>query len=502
MTIMKNVETKMNPQDENEKENIGQTKGSLPSTVPPEHQREQEEKLVKDLIDTEGKITALEKTEENYHKQIRHIQRSNTWKYSQPFRKLHNWFSKIIGRKKQNEQKHQVQELYAQVQDLKKQLYATREQLRQARLDDRHLDSTQITSLVKELRDDGKLLDYVEQAVEDKQQHVANYNDLLIYAARTFMNDRADYRNYVYSKVLPALKTEEIPEFMIRAGLGEERIPLTDVASFRASLHMRMRQKQLIDALPEFLLDDKSDAYQFIDEIGVRRPNVSAEIYSLEHIPKREGIVIKPADGAGSRGVYLINRFSDIIDVKRRKRIDSWEALKRQMIRDIKSDWVEEDQWIIEEIIFEDAEKTIPASDVKFYCFYGKVGIILEITRFPELKYCWWTATGERVRAGKYDEDLFKGKGVSKREIELVSDLSLQIPAPFIRIDFLRSSDGLIFGEFTPKPGNYDEFDDRTDQRLGDYYIEAEGRLTNDLLNGKPFTEYKRFVKNKGIEIG
>src|SRR5699024_10223538 len=90
---------------------------------------------------------------------------------------------------------------------------------------------------------------------------------------------------------------------------------------------------------------------------------------------------------AGSRGVYLINRFSDIIDVKRRKRIDSWEALKRQMIRDIKSDWVEEDQWIIEEIIFEDAEKTIPASDVKFYCFYGKVGIILEITRFPELKY-------------------------------------------------------------------------------------------------------------------
>src|SRR5699024_676313 len=48
----------------------------------------------------------------------------------------------------------------------------------------------------------------------------------------------------------------------------------------------------------------------------------------------------------------------------------------------------------------------------------------------------------------------------------------------------------------------YDEFDDRTDQRLGDYYIEAEGRLTNDLLNGKPFTEYKRFVKNKGIEIG
>src|SRR5699024_5824517 len=179
---------------------------------------------------------------------------------------------------KQNEQKHQVQEFYAQVQDLKKQLYATREQLRQARLDDRHLDSTQITSLVKELRDDGKLLDYVEQAVEDKQQHVANYNDLLISAARTFMNDRADYRNYVYYQLLPAVKAEQVAVFMILAGRGEERIPLTVVASLRASLHMRMRQKQLIDSLPEFLLDDKSDAHRFIDEIGVRRPNVSAEI--------------------------------------------------------------------------------------------------------------------------------------------------------------------------------------------------------------------------------
>src|SRR5699024_12697486 len=124
---------------------------------------------------TEGKITALEKTEENYHKQIRHIQRSNTWKYSQPFRKLHNWFSKIIGRKKQNEQKHHVQELYAQVQDLKKQLYAKREQLRQARSDDRHLYSTQITSLVKKSRDNSKLHDYIVQAVQYNKQHVVHF---------------------------------------------------------------------------------------------------------------------------------------------------------------------------------------------------------------------------------------------------------------------------------------------------------------------------------------
>src|SRR5699024_7621050 len=117
MTIMKNVETKMNPQDENEKENIEQTKGSLPSTVPPEHQREQEEKLVKDLIDTEGKITALEITVKNYIKKYPHLQRIKTRKYSTPVLNFHISFLKINGGKKQNKHKTQFQELYAKVQD-------------------------------------------------------------------------------------------------------------------------------------------------------------------------------------------------------------------------------------------------------------------------------------------------------------------------------------------------------------------------------------------------
>src|SRR5699024_340527 len=136
----------------------------------------------------------------------------------------------------------------------------------------------------------------------------------------------------------------------------------------------------------------------------------------------------------------------------------------------------------------------VPARDIKFYCFYGKVGLILEITRFPERNHCWWTVTGERVRTGKYDEDLFKGEGVSWEEIDLARNISLKIPAPFIRIDFLRSEKGLIFGEFAPKPGNYDEFDELTDKWMGDYFLEAQGRLMNDLLKGKVFQEYKEII--------
>lgn len=49
-----------------------------------------------------------------------------------------------------------------------------------------------------------------------------------------------------------------------------------------------------------------------------------------------------------------------------------------------------------------------------------------------------------------------------------------------------------MFGEFTPKPGNYDEFDKNTDQILGDYFLRAESQLTNDLLAGKVFHEFNQ----------
>jgi hypothetical protein len=70
--------------------------------------------------------------------------------------------------------------------------------------------------------------------------------------------------------------------------------------------------------------------------------------------------------------------------------------------------------------------------------------------------------------------------------------MSKEIPTPFIRIDFLKTEKELVFGEFTPKPGNYDEFDQSTNQWLGDYFLEAEGRLMADLLHGKQFTHYNK----------
>ncbi len=62
------------------------------------------------------------------------------------------------------------------------------------------------------------------------------------------------------------------------------------------------------------------------------------------------------------------------------------------MEKDLETGAVDRDEWMIEELIYENRREKVPARDVKFYCFYGKVGIILEIVREPEVRHCWWNA--------------------------------------------------------------------------------------------------------------
>src|SRR5699024_9072237 len=159
----------------------------------------------------------------------------------------------------------------------------------------------------------------------------------------------------------------------------------------------------------------------------------------LKNIPQREGIVVKPSDGAGARGVYLIHRLDYIYDVKNSKVLTSFEALMTSMQNDLHAGAVEEDDWMVEEIIYENKESLKPARDLKFYMFYGKVGVVLEIVRDPEVRHCLWNCNGERILTGKYEESLFRGEGITLEEISMVESLSEEIPAPFLRIDFLTS---------------------------------------------------------------
>jgi hypothetical protein len=452
-----------------------------------------EEALTKALIEKEAQIAKTEKEIKTNKKEIHNIEKSNTWKYSEPVRKMNDLFA---ARKNNTDKSQYIKQLEARLETAEKERDQLQERVHELMLDERRLNSQKLVQAINEVKLDGRIIDFIEQAVKHKKQHDTNYRNALSYAARVYMNEEEAYKNMVYAKALQGMKIEEIPEFMMRAGLSEDPIPLRQAASFRGSLNMRIRQMQLTGTLPEWLLDDKQTAYQFMDHLGVRIPKVSGQTYRLEEIPREGGMVIKPVDGAGSRGVYIVYETNDIIDIKRGKHMTSWQELINSMKNDVFMGWVRHNAWFFEELIMESKQEKLPASDIKFYCFYGQVGLILEITRVPKPKYCWWTVTGERVRTGKYDQDLFKGSGVSNAEIDLAKEISLKVPAPFIRIDFLRSEDGLIFGEFTPKPGNYDDFDEPTDKWLGDLFLEAQGNLNNDLLDGKEFKDFKKYMKN------
>lgn len=447
------------------------------------------EELLLEMMKTEAKIKQMEAAIRTSEKKIEQIRKSNTWRRTSWLRKL------IPGIKPDME----VLELERELILLRKDLLQANDTLELLKLQHETYDYDRIWRLIREKKDAGETAEIIDKIITQHTTANENYKSIIQATARLLVKDKEEYRKLLYPKLLSGLKVEDIPEFMVRAGFSEDAIPLKAAASFRASLTMRMRRQQLI-ALPEMILDDKKIAYQFAKLLQVRTPEISEATYTFDTIPEEKGIAIKPVDGAGARGVYLVYDNDDIIDIKQSKKIANWQVLRKDMERDLISGRVSRDEWFTEELIFEDKVSKTPARDIKFYCFYGKVGLILEIVRYPELRYCWWTTSGQRVSVGKYDESLFKGDGASQAEIELAEKISAEIPAPFIRIDFLRSDSGLVFGEFTPKPGNYDEFDIKTDQWLGDYYLDAQGRLTEDLLNGKEFRYFKKLSENSSLD--
>src|SRR5699024_8417271 len=113
--------------------------------------------------------------------------------------------------------------------------------------------------------------------------------------------------------------------------------------------------------LPEMLLDDKQLAYRFMKQLNIRTPRISEENYTFQTLPEKSGVAIKPVDGAGARGVYLVYDNDDIIDIKQSKKISNWQILKKDMERDIEAGRVSKDEWFTEELILENKEAKRPA---------------------------------------------------------------------------------------------------------------------------------------------
>ena len=248
--------------------------------------------------------------------------------------------------------------------------------------------------------------------------------------------------------------------------------------------------KQRIGYAPGPVLDNKVQGQAFARRIGLKVPQTYQHDVPFSEIELRSGVVIKPVSGAGSKGVFSALAPDDIFSLGNNKQLSSFEELKAEG-REYANRQKAGDRWMVEDLIL-NAEGYLP-NDLKMLTFYGKAVLVQEATRMPT-RVCYYDREGNKIRTGRYENMEFDGTGLLPEYIELAEKVSLKIPVPFIRIDFLKSKDGPVFGEFTPKPGNFQGFDAETDAWLGKEFAEARGRLVADLMKGKTFTEFDAFV--------
>ena len=320
-----------------------------------------------------------------------------------------------------------------------------------------------------------------------------------LFRSKLFRHNNKDGEQF-YEKLSKILKSEYVTHNFLRK-LERRKLKVEKAISFRNIMIENSAIRRL--GCPEYawLLDRKINAYKFADRIGLRRPKNNLKIYKLSEIEeKNEPVVIKPVHSTGSMGVYLVFNKNTILSAKEGIYLNSWSELMEDASRKLaagkagKSPLLKSlsrDKWMVEELIVgEDGDNT-PASDLKFYCFYGEVIIVSESNPAFHKKFCYWDVDMNLVETGRYQKKFYAhGKGFTKEDLEIAIKTSLEIPAPFIRLDMLKGQQGLVFCEATPRPGNFHLFNKEYDRKFGEAYRRAERRILKDLLNGKKFEAF------------
>lgn len=270
--------------------------------------------------------------------------------------------------------------------------------------------------------------------------------------------------------------------------IERHQLAITRGLSFHQIMIQRSEARRIGVRDRAWLLDDKAAGYRFADAFGIRHPVADMTPRPLAELEPQAPVVVKPANSTGARGVFLVHPPERVVEVRTGNELGSWSgmvergrALVGSRVRPIR------DRWITEELILDDHGQ--PARDLKFFCFYGRVAFVLEIERLPTIRRCWWDSTGQPTTTGKPSE-MTDGHGITEEQVKLVEAVSLAIPAPFMRIDMLASDNGLVLGEFTPRPGQFEEFDAATDRAMGEAWVRAERRLLDDALAGVKFDTF------------
>jgi hypothetical protein len=267
--------------------------------------------------------------------------------------------------------------------------------------------------------------------------------------------------------------------------MGESFI--ANVVNSAAQARALRRERQRLT--PEWFVNVKRNGHLIAAALGARVPRTYCTGIASSSIEIRDSTVVKPVAGANAVGVYLVQDQNTIFDGESGDVFAGETELRRRIAAQLASGKVKIDSWRIEELIR--GRQSFTPVDVKFYCFYGRVAMVYEVQRLPERRFNWYDINGNLIRSGRYENLEFEGEGFRSEDVALAARISAEIPTPFLRIDFMRAENGdLVFCEFSPHPGNFEEYHAHIDLMLGRQFTRAEARLRDDLLMGKSFARF------------
>lgn len=230
--------------------------------------------------------------------------------------------------------------------------------------------------------------------------------------------------------------------------------------------------------------NNKKIDQQFAQSLNIPTPKMMQSECKFEDINFTNSTVIKPSFGCSSKNVFLYFSDKNIVEIKTNHTFDSLEDFKKEILgRDIQS------LWQTEALILNEDNKA--AHDIKVYMYYGIVGTVLEVKRSDKAYQCWYDKDGNVLENERRSQPWFEGTGFDDKVLKYAKEISLNIPAPFMRIDFYKGLDDYFLGELTPHPGRYfPECSPDLDYHLGQLFCQAEARLFRDLVRSKCFTKY------------
>lgn len=305
----------------------------------------------------------------------------------------------------------------------------------------------------------------------------------------------------LYESAISHLSIDELSHPDLVAIARIQRRPIVHADSLFRSIVVRRRKKQLGPVPEKYLGIGKENDQLLADVLGVKTPTTfyTGTFHSIPH-NLRTDVVLKPMTSSDSIGAFYIFNETSIFSIQHSTRLSNWQELSGAIVAEFGEGSLENLVFEIQELIYEDDGQ--PARDLKFYTFYGKIGLILEAVRYPFRQYAYFNEDLTRAICGRDHEPLFRDKSrtitdkghITEENLEKVRWMSAQIPVPFMRIDFLNAQPEMAFVELSSAPGMSHSWNDAYDRLMGKHYNEAEIRLVNDLVGGKQFEGFQEFA--------